>query len=314
MTILSPIEKLNHTIFDENQLHVYIKRDDLIHPIISGNKWRKLKYNLKQAKTNGYEGIMSFGGAYSNHIHALAYACQQHQIASVGIIRGENHYQSNATLSQAQKWGMKLTFVSRAEYKRRQDPSYISTLQNHYPNHLIIPEGGSNELALGGVGEIISELSQQLTYDTLILPVGSGGTIAGLIKADNNKHRILGIAVLKQADYLKNDINTLINKPSATEENWQLLTNYHGGGYGTFSIEAAEKIAAFSKQNAIPFEPIYSGKMLLACLNLAEQGYFAKNERIVLLHTGGIQGLVGLAERGKINSTQWHWPPGLSVH
>lgn len=311
MHFLSPIKKIEHELFDAAQLNIYIKRDDLIHPIISGNKWRKLKYNLLAAQQRNFTGVLSFGGAYSNHIHALAYACKQQNLKSLGIIRGESHYQSNSTLSKAKDWGMEFNFIDRAEYRLRSDKTYLKSLQNKYPEYYIIPEGGSNELALPGVAEIILELNKQLKYDTLILPVGSGGTIAGLIKEDNNRHNILGIAVLKQADYLKKEITKLVNNNENKPMNWQLLTDFHLGGYGKFSNAEALEIAKFSKAFQIPFEPIYSGKMLLALLNLIAQGYFEKDQTIVLLHTGGLQGLKGLAERGIINPAQWHLPPEL---
>lgn len=311
MRILSPVEKIEHEIFSKHQLNIYIKRDDLIHPIISGNKWRKLKFNLLAAKRLNYKGIISFGGAYSNHIHALAYACKQQNLTSLGIIRGEEHYQNNATLSKAKNWGMVFHFVNRNEYRLREDETYLNSLQNKYPDYFIVPEGGSNELALPGVGETILELEQQVKYDTLLVPVGSGGTIAGLIKEDNNKHNILGIAVLKQAEYLTKEIAKLLNNNTNKYNNWKLLTDYHLGGYGKFSHVAASQIAQFTKATQIPFEPIYSGKMLLALFSLITQGHFKKNQTIVLLHTGGLQGLKGLAEQKKINSEQWHWPPEL---
>lgn len=308
MNFLSPIEKIEHEIFKEYQLNIFIKRDDLIHPIISGNKWRKLKYNLLEAKKRKYKGVLSFGGAYSNHIHALAYACKQQNLKSLGIIRGESIYQANATLSKAKSWGMEFNFVNRAEYRLREHKDYLRVLQNKYPDYYMVPEGGSNDLALPGVAETITELNQQIKYDTLMVPVGSGGTVAGLIKQDNNQHNILGIAVLKQAEYLKTEIEKLLPNQMNKYHNWQLLTDFHLGGYGKFSNSDAFKIAQFSKTTKIPFEPIYTGKMLLALLTLITQDYFKKHETIVLLHTGGLQGLQGLVEQNKINSEQWHWP------
>jgi 1-aminocyclopropane-1-carboxylate deaminase len=304
----SPLQTISHPLFKRHQLSVSIKRDDLIHPTISGNKWRKLKHNLINAKQLGCEGVLSFGGSYSNHIHALAFACQQQDLSSIGVIRGEVEYANNATLSEAQKWGMQLTFVNRITYKLRQDDDYLQTLRLQYPNYFIVPEGGSNPIAMVGVSEIITELNQQAEFDTLMTPVGSGGTLAGLVTADKDQHNLLGIAVLKDSkpsNYLQAEVNNLLADNVKLYHNWQLLTDYHRGGYAKFSDEDCQRILAFNQSTDITFEPVYSGKMLLAFLDLVEQGYFPAHHRIVLLHTGGLQGLNGLAERGKIERSQW---------
>jgi 1-aminocyclopropane-1-carboxylate deaminase len=301
----SPLQTLHHPLFIQHKVQVKIKRDDLIHPQISGNKWRKLKFTLQQVKKNNFAGIVSFGGAYSNHIHALAYAGKHYNIPTSAIIRGEESYANNATLSQAQDWGMKLTFVDRKTYKKRDEPEYLSLLQNQYPNHLIVPEGGSNKLALQGVAEVITELNQQTEFDYLLCPVGSGGTIAGLITGATAKQHILGIAVLKNAEYLCETIRQLLPEDCKHKKQWQLLTDFHRGGYAKFNKPDIERITSFIKQSNIPFEPIYSGKMLLALFDLLAQNKFPANSRIVLLHTGGLQGLQGLAEQNKVHLNEW---------
>jgi len=303
----SRLQKIGHPLFEKYQLTVSIKRDDCIHPIISGNKWRKLKFNLHYAKAQQYTGVLSFGGSFSNHIHALAYACQQQNLKSVAIIRGEKEYASNFTLTMAQKWGMELNFVDRKTYRLRENKDYIAELQLAYPDYLIVPEGGSNALALTGVGEIITELNHQCEFDTLLTPVGSGGTLAGLIKADKNQHNLLGISVLKQDGYLKSQVNNLLGH-SSNYSNWQVLPEFHCGGYAKFSNEDVQKILCFNQQTGFIFEPVYSGKMILALLTLIEQGYFPSGHRIVLLHTGGLQGLGGLIERGLLDADDWVIP------
>jgi 1-aminocyclopropane-1-carboxylate deaminase len=300
----SPLQNLFHPLFEQHKLSVQIKRDDLIHPVISGNKWRKLKHNLLQAKKKSY-GIVSFGGSYSNHIHALAFACHQQQIPSVGIIRGEQDYAANATLSQAQKWGMALHFVDRKTYKNRDDPAYISQLQKQFPLHAIVPEGGSNAMALTGVGEVIAELSQQSEFDSLLVPVGSGGTLAGLVNADQGRHKLLGIAVLKQQNYLAEQVTQLLPAHAKQYNNWQVLPQFHRGGYAKFSQQDCQRILEFSRHTGIRFEPVYSGKMVLALLDLIGDCYFPAHHRIMLLHTGGLQGLGGLIERGLLNASDW---------
>ncbi|XQW85538.1 1-aminocyclopropane-1-carboxylate deaminase/D-cysteine desulfhydrase [Thalassotalea piscium] len=308
MKILSPLQSINHPLFDKYRVKVSIKRDDLIHPIISGNKWRKLYYNLQLAKNKQKKGIISFGGCYSNHIHALAYACQQDQLKALAIIRGESSSQTNYTLTWAQHWGMELSFVDRQTYRQRQDPTFLQEIEEQYPDYLLVPEGGSNQLALKGVGQIIDELNQQCQFDSLLVPVGSGGTLAGLVKQDNNQHDILGIAVLKQQDYLLNEVNQLLdNNPRL--ERWRIVNDYHGGGYAKVNADDSNRLLAFSQQTNIPFEPIYSGKMILGFLDLLEKGYFNANQHIVLLHTGGLQGIAGLVEQGKLNADEWPLPP-----
>ncbi|MDT0603294.1 1-aminocyclopropane-1-carboxylate deaminase/D-cysteine desulfhydrase [Thalassotalea castellviae] len=309
MSNFSELQTLQHPLFEQYQLQVQIKRDDLIDPIISGNKWRKLKYNLKHVKENGYKGIISFGGAYSNHIHALAFACNQHDLHALGIIRGEAHYAENFTLSKARKWGMTLHFVDRQTYRERNCEKYLQQLSQQFPDYFIIPEGGSNVLALRGVAEICHELNIQTQYDTLITPVGSAGTISGLISGDNNQHNILGIAVLKQTDYLTEEVSALLNdKHNQPLNNWQIFNNYHDGGYAKFSPESLTKLQAFSAVTGVPFEPIYSGKMILALLDLINIGYFQPHHKIVLLHTGGLQGLGGLIEQNKLKASEWPLP------
>mgnify|MGYP000497871423 CR=1 FL=1 len=311
----SPLESLVHPLFAKHSVQVQIKRDDLLHPIISGNKSRKLKFNLKHIQQQGYQGAISFGGSYSNHIHAFAFACYQHNIPCIGVIRGEAHYANNYTLSWAQHWGMKCHFVDRKTYKRRFDDDFLAELAHQYPNHFIVPEGGSNPLAIDGVSEVIDELNQQTSFDTLMTPLGSGGTLAGLVSGDekyarmNNQaqHNILGIAVLKRAEYLIEEVKKLMPKTGNNHHFWKVMTEFHCGGYGKFSAKDVARLIDFNQQVAPTFEPVYSGKMLLALLDLLEQGYFNVNERIVLLHTGGLQGLGGMFEQKRLTPSDW--PP-----
>lgn len=311
----SILQKLNHPLFERYNLNVQIKRDDLIDPIISGNKWRKLKYNLQHVQTKGFKGIISFGGAYSNHIHALSYACYKNQLNSIGIIRGEADYANNYTLSQAKKWGMNLQFVDRKTYRQRDEEEYLQELSKQHPKYFIIPEGGSNTLALRGVAEVCEELHLQTQYDTLLTPVGSAGTISGLILGDNNQHNILGIAVLKQKNYLHDSVNTLLKNDGKSQpmKNWKILNDYHCGGYAKFSHKNLKTLKEFSAITGVLFEPIYSGKMILALLDLIEKGYFEENHHIVLLHTGGLQGLGGLIEQNKLKKDEWPLPLALQA-
>lgn len=310
MNKTSPIQQLKHHLFTEHGINVFVKRDDLIHPIISGNKFRKLKYSLEHARNHGFKGILSFGGAFSNHIHALAYACKQANLKSLGIIRGESFYAKNPTLSDAQRWGMDLKFVNRETYKKRYNNDYLTDIQNEFPDYYIVPEGGSNKHALQGVAEVIDEINNELQWDHMITPVGSGGTLAGLIGGDNNKHKLIGIAVLKQAEYLNNEIMALLPENKKHFDNWQLALDYHCGGYAKFNKEAEQKMLTFAKQLNLPIEPLYSGKMILALFDFIAKGKFNKGSTVVILHTGGLQGLSGLAMQNKIKANEWPWLPG----
>jgi 1-aminocyclopropane-1-carboxylate deaminase len=289
----SPLQQLNALLFERQQLTVYIKRDDMIHPQISGNKWRKLKYNLVEAQQQKKDLLISFGGAYSNHIHALAYAGKIHNIDTLGIIRGE-YDPMNPTLQQSKMVGMKLKFISRIEYKKRHDPAFIEDIQQQFPNALIIPEGGTNVSALLGMKELIEEIPQHKA-DYIMCPCGSGGTTAGLLMNASKHQKIISIPVLKQANYLKEEILQLAQ---TTDENLEFLTQYHQGGYGKITPELLSFIKEFYQQYQIQLEPIYNGKMMMAFYDLVQQGHFKQGSSITLIHTGGLQGLNGLKQRG----------------
>lgn len=269
----------------EYPVQLTIKRLDLIHPQISGNKFYKLKYNLMEAQRLGYKTVLSFGGAYSNHIAATAYAAQYFGFQSIGIIRGEElaHRPLNATLSTAQQHAMQLHFVSRENYKKKQDIEFLTQLQRQFPNSYIIPEGGSNDLAIQGTREILSP-TDQLNYDIICCAVGTGGTITGLIEACHNKQYILGFSALK-GNFLTDIVQGYTSKT-----NWSIRDDYCFGGYAKTSAELINFIEQFEQEQKIPLDPIYTGKMLYGIFDLLKQGYFAANKRILVIHSGGLQG------------------------
>ncbi|GLS89486.1 1-aminocyclopropane-1-carboxylate deaminase [Psychromonas marina] len=300
----SPVQVINHPILTAKNINVSVKRDDLLHTHISGNKWRKLKFNLIAARKSGIDHIVSFGGAYSNHIHALAAAGYYLGFKTSAIIRGEPHYANNPTLKQAQRWGMQLHFVTRQEYRDRADSAYLQKLQQRFSDAIIVPEGGSNAQAITGVSELCHEINTQTekNVDHIITATGSGGTLAGLIagfsEVNNNQTKVTGIAVLKQAEYLNQQVVQLLaqaNKKITVP--WQLHTQYHGGGYAKVSPPLAEFCLAFEQQTTIPIEPIYTGKMFYALFELIKQDYFSAGDNIIALHTGGLQGLQGLQQQ-----------------
>ncbi|MDV2857966.1 1-aminocyclopropane-1-carboxylate deaminase/D-cysteine desulfhydrase [Oceanimonas sp. CAM02] len=282
---LSPLIPLEHTTLQQHRVALYIKRDDLLHPSISGNKWRKLKYVLRQALSEQAAGLLSFGGAWSNHLHALAAAGNTLGMPTVGIVRGEPEYAANPTLSDAQGWGMQLAFVDRQTYRRRHHADFLAELRRRYPGFYLIPEGGSCELALPGVAELWQELP---ACDQLILPVASGGTLAGLLSARPEHTHLTGYAVLKGKDWLARTVQQLY-APAESDNGWRLRLNHHGGGYAKCSVEDRSAITALSTALGIPLEPIYSGKAMLGLFRDIEAGCYPPDSRLIFLHTGGLQ-------------------------
>jgi 1-aminocyclopropane-1-carboxylate deaminase len=291
----SPLQAISHPLLTAHGVTLWCKRDDLIHPTISGNKWRKLKYQLQHAQEQGIRHLISFGGAYSNHIHALAAAGCQSGLNTTGIIRGEPDAASNSTLSAAKDWGMDLIFVDRQSYRRRQDPHWLA--QFTAPDTLIVPEGGSSPLAIPGVAELVGEVP--FSPDLWVLPCASGGTLAGLIAGKREQERILAIAVLKGANFIADEVRRL-HPAAATTPGWQIAQDHHDGGYAKFSPALWQWVQAFSAETGLPLEPIYSGKAMWGLFRELAAGHIPRGSKIVFIHTGGMQGLAGLQEQGRI--------------
>lgn len=274
-----------HTLIDGSPVRLDLKRLDLIHPHISGNKFYKLKYNLIEAKKRGCDRILTFGGAFSNHIAASAYAAHHFDFKSIGIIRGQElAYRSlNATLKTAQHYGMQLEFMSREQYRQKDQSEFLHTLQSQYPSAFIIPEGGTNALAIQGSKEILSD-TDRLNYDVICCAVGTGGTLAGLIEASHHGQYVIGFSALK-GDFLHNDVQRHTNKT-----NWHILDDYCFEGYAKTSSELFDFIAGFEQKYQIPLEQVYTAKMLYGLLDLIQKNDFDQGTRILALHTGGLQG------------------------
>ncbi|WP_421272789.1 1-aminocyclopropane-1-carboxylate deaminase/D-cysteine desulfhydrase [Aeromonas taiwanensis] len=291
----SPLHRIHHPLLTAHGVTLWCKRDDLIHPSLSGNKWRKLKYHLQQARAQGKTHILSFGGAYSNHIHALAAAGCRLGLRTTGIIRGEAASVSNATLSAARGWGMDLVFVDRQSYRRRQDPAWLAQFED--ADTLIVPEGGSSPRALPGVAELVDELP--FSPDLWVLPCASGGTLAGLIAGKRERERILAIAVIKGGTQLRDEVCRL-HPGAATTEGWRIALDHHDGGYARFSPALWQWVQAFCAETGLPLEPIYSGKAMWGLFRELEAGRIPRGSEVVFLHTGGLQGLAGLREQGRL--------------
>lgn len=268
---------------------VTIRRLDQIHPQISGNKFFKLKYNLIEAQRLGYRQILTFGGAYSNHIAATAYAAQLFGFESIGIIRGEELASQalNPTLSTATQHGMQLRFVSRAEYRQKHLPDYMQQLQQQYPDAYILPEGGSNQLAVLGCQEILCPQDHD-DFDVICAAVGTGGTLAGIITASNTQQQVLGFSALK-GDFLSQAVQQHLHCLDP-RDNWQITDDYSGAGYAKTTPELLKFIDQFEQRYAIPLEPIYTGKMLYGIMDLISKHNFKAGTRILVIHSGGLQG------------------------
>lgn len=284
----SPLQQLFSPLFDKHNLSVYVKRDDLIHPFISGNKWRKCHFLLKHLVDNGYDKAITFGGAYSNHIHAFSYACNQLGIKSIGIIRGEELASKplNSTLSFAKENGMDLIFVSRDEYKKRYQADYLQSLAK-YHNAYIVPEGGSTLFAVDGFKEMLDEVRHVTSFETILVPVGSGGTIGGINANLLSGETVLGVNVLKGTEQ---EIEETI-RVFSSNNNYIINNDYHFGGYAKYTPELLAFIDDFELEFQIELDEIYSAKMIYAFFDMVNKGMF-KNQTIVLCHTGGLQGKI----------------------
>jgi 1-aminocyclopropane-1-carboxylate deaminase len=305
----SPIQSLDDVFFESNKLKIFVKRDDLIHPQIHGNKWRKLKYNLSAFKTSGKNQILTFGGAFSNHIHATAAAGQLFNIKTIGVIRGERVTPLSPTLEFAEKCGMTLHFISREAYRNKD--ILLKELYNLYGDFYHLPEGGTNNEAVYGCMEIVEEVHLQLGFkpDYFCVACGTGGTLSGLTLACEPMQKIVGMCVLKN-DNMFGEVTKILQtsvipnieltkvpfyliKKNEMPTNWSLNTEYHFGGYAKWSPNLITFINEFKIKYGISLDPVYTGKMFFGVFDLISKGYFKENSTVVLVHTGGLQGIEG---------------------
>ena len=290
----SILQKITLSAIKEKDISLYIKREDLIHPTISGNKYRKLKYNILEAQSQRKKTLVTFGGAYSNHIAAVAALGKEEGLKTIGIIRGDElgndlnkTLLSNPTLKYAYDCGMQFKFVSRTEYRDKNSKSLLANLKSEFADFFLIPEGGTNELAVKGCEEILSNETDQ--FDYICVSVGTGGTISGIINSAETHQNIIGFPALK-GDFLIDEIKKWTDKKS----NWKLNLDYHFGGYAKTTDELIQFINNFKNKTKIQLDPIYTGKMMFGVVDLINKNYFAKGSRILIIHTGGIQGIQGM--------------------
>lgn len=278
-----PVQKINDVLFEEKGISVFMKREDLIHPFVSGNKWRKLKYVFSFAKENNKKILVSFGGAFSNHLVALACAGAMYGFKTEAFVRGEEV--KNHMLMLCKTWGMKLHFVSRDSYRNKK--KLFDDKFGNDEKYMFIDEGGRGELAMKGCVEILDNIDEDFTH--IFCAVGTGTTLAGIaISASLRKINVEGICVLKGAEGIENDIRNLIPE----NINWKLHHLFHRGGYAKCDEELISFIQKFATETGILLDQIYTGKMVLAVYDLIRKDYFKSKSKILLIHTGGLLGLL----------------------
>ena len=303
----STLTRVNDPWLDHYKIELWLKRDDLLHPVISGNKWRKLKFILEHALSLNSHRIISMGGAYSNHLHALAYAGKCLNIETRGIIRGEKPAVFSPTLTDLQNWGMQLKFVSRAQYRDLRHFKQWNQLPGLSKGEYWLPEGGSLIQALQGVAQMVDEIS--IDYHYLCLPCGTGTTLAGVINAVPPQVNVLGFSALKGGSFLTDDVKSLLSESKdntnihqSRQCAWTINTDYHFGGFAKINESLRTFIDDFQLQSGILLEPVYTGKMIYAIYDLIKQGYFLPEQRIIAVHTGGLQGNRGYTDNPKNRS------------
>ncbi|HEY8098262.1 MAG TPA: pyridoxal-phosphate dependent enzyme [Methylobacter sp.] len=284
----SILTKIDDPWLSQYQIELWVKRDDLLHPVISGNKWRKLKYILDHALSLGSDTLVSMGGAYSNHLHALAYVGKALGLKTIGLVRGEQPETLTPSLLDMKAWGMELRFISRSEYRLLRQYKKHHDLPGLRPRQYWLPEGGAQPLALKGLIELVAEIA--IPYDTICVPCGTGTTLAGIVEAASEQASVLGFAALKNAGFLTAEVEAMLSQP---RNNWQINLEYHFGGFAKNNAELSAFIEDFELKTTLPLEPVYTGKMMYAIYDLIKKDYFKPGQRIIAVHTGGLQGKRG---------------------
>lgn len=292
-------QAIKHHILEPLKLELWFVQPQCGSLAVSGNKQLKLKYHINKVQQQHKAGILTFGGAFSNHLLATAVSCAENAIPSIGMVRTDQLDSANPTLNACQQAGMQLVALSRAQYKQRNDPAWLARLQQDYPSTLIVPEGGSSSYGVKGIAEFDVGITPSGKADVLITATGSGGTLAGLSLGHPNC-QALGIAVVK--DTMLSEKITIL---SQQQTNWHLLSDFVGKGYGRFDDSLLQFCLDFKKDTTISLEPIYTGKAMQAVFTLISQHYFRPGSKLVFFHTGGLQGLAGLLYRGLISQQQY---------
>jgi 1-aminocyclopropane-1-carboxylate deaminase len=297
-----PIQRINSEIIRRAGVDLYVLRLDLMHPWVNGNKWFKLKYNLLEAKEKNFTTLLTFGGAYSNHIYATAAAGNLFGFRTIGVIRGEETLPLNPTLSFAVQQGMQLVYLNREMYRQRNTPALQEYLQQRFGEVFTIPEGGSN---LNGVRGCIEIVGGAIAFDHICVACGTATTLAGIALSLDEGQRAIAFPVLKNGAFLAQEIESLLTNylasdlpaPSNSPASWELVCDYHFGGYAKVNDELLLFSQQFTQEHCIPLDYVYTAKMFYGVMDLLKQGFFGKGDSLLLVHTGGLQGNVGIEER-----------------
>lgn len=266
-------------------VHVILKRDDMIHPLLPGNKWRKLKYNLTRAAELGSETLLTFGGAYSNHVRAVAAAGARFGFQTIGVIRGEEHLPLNDALSFAAGHGMRLVYMDRSTYRAKDTAPVIEALRQRFGSFYLLPEGGSNELAVHGCAELPAEID--VPFDVICCPVGTGGTLAGIAAGLNVGQQALGFSVLRGGQFLADDIARLqVATYGKVSVNWTINCDFHAGGYAKRNTDLDLFAKDFADRHGMLLDWVYVAKMMWGIFSLTERGAFSRKTTIVAVITG----------------------------
>lgn len=293
-----PLQRVELKPFADAGVELWVRRDDLIDTELSGNKFYKLFFNLHVAREQGFTRLLSFGGAYSNHLYALGAAGNRYGFNTIGVVRGERPAQLSPTLSDAEAWGMQLVFISRTDYQDKSEPALLAELQSRYGEFYLIPEGGANLPGARGMQLLGQALEQQLKgdYTTVCIACGTGTSVAGLAAGIDSTKLAIGFSVLKGEGGLGDSISTTYRRlcDSGVAANWRLITGFHAGGYGKKHPEYLSQFwRYFERSSGIPLDPVYTVKMFWGISSLAQQGYWPRGSRIVAIHSGGLQGRRG---------------------
>ncbi|HAP58944.1 MAG TPA: 1-aminocyclopropane-1-carboxylate deaminase [Cytophagales bacterium] len=291
-----PLQRLQDVEYEKRGVEVWVKRDDLIHPQVSGNKWRKLKYVVADALEKSATKLITFGGAHSNHLLALAAVSHHLHLTAVGVVRGEQAEKLSPTLQACQEFGMQLHFVSRSDYRRKSEPDFQQELLKELGTGYLIPEGGTSSLALPGVAEIWQELDQP--FDFLYTAVGTGGTLAGLVSVAPRETQLVGVLALKgYQGQMEKDVESLLASSNSSASTWKLIHDAHHGGYAKATPELVHFVKEWPQNHRFLLDPIYTGKVFYHLHKQILTNQFPANSRICVLHTGGLQGIEGFNQR-----------------
>jgi 1-aminocyclopropane-1-carboxylate deaminase len=275
-------------------VRVDVLRLDALDSLAPGNKWFKLLPNIAAAENARALSMLSFGGAYSNHLHALAAVGRAKGIATIGCVRADANVQLTPTLQDAKDWGMSLHYLSRSDYRRRGDAEFIAELRAQYPNTYMIPEGGANALGAHGCGSIVDLIpAAGQSYVSIVLACGTGTTLAGVASKIADGVKVIGIPVLKAEKFMASDIAILLSELGGDRGNWQLDHRFHGGTYARLPQYMAEYMTVFERRQNVLLDPVYTAKAAYAVQYMVDNNEFDPGGRVLLVHTGGLQGRRG---------------------